>query len=1122
MKNEEQQKKNRNINSRSRCFLDLFKVAFFCVLLNLISTNAAWADTYDAWQDVRLTIQQDNVPINKVLDNIAKQTGYSILVRDNDINTNAKVSIHLNKVSLTQVLEKLFAGMNVKYEIKDKTISIYRPNKSIPTENSGRASRITGVVIDSEGEPVIGANILEKGTASNGTITDLDGNFALNVAPNAVLVVSYIGYNTQEISTKGTKTLKVKLVSDTKLLDEVVVVGYGTTNKQAVTGSVAKANIDTYRDVPTNNIMETLKGSMPGLNIGGTNSAGAVAGFSIRGQNSTRDNGNNPLIVLDGAIFDGSLADIPSEDIESFTALKDASAAAVYGSRSANGVILIQTKRGRSKTGKPTFNVNLSYGISNELKRLDVYDSGGYLQRVLDIREANGLDANPEEIAMYLQTEEAKNYNATPNHQPTFSDPYELFRQNAYNMKANVSISNSSDFANYYISAALTDQKGVVLNDRYKNFSGRINIESKLTNWMKIGVKANYSLRDYSGDTPAMNKAAQFSPYASLYDESGRYLQYPQTTTSFESPFWSMKTNDLDKRNILGAILNAKIDVPWVKGLSYEMVYSNTLRWSDNYYFYDEYTTSGQGKDGKGERKHSNNYNMLLDNMIKYSNTFADKHAIDVTLLYSREHRTWENTNAYAESFDNTILGDNKLENGKKQTVDTGAGESGAIGMMARATYTYDNRYSFTGTVRRDGCSAFSVNKKWGMFGSAGFNWNISNEEFMKNVEPINNLALRMSYGSNGNQSIDPYSTLAKVGTSKYIFAGDPSYSIAQAVSSFALNDLGWEKTTGLNIGLDFSLLKNRLSGSIDAYSTETTDLLFSLSLPSVSGKTSILSNLGKIKNKGVEISLHSVNFNNRDFSWTSDFAFSLNRNKVASIYGEDNDGDGKEDDLISSGYFIGKPLGTIYSYKVNGIWQQSDVDNGTIMEGMRPGDYKLEDVDGDGKITSDKDRQFLGTSKENFRWSLTNTLTYKELSLLVYINSIWGGDGYFQSGSNTPYSDEYVNSTAHNRTVYDYWTPRNTGAKYPRTDYQANARYKGTQYVDRSFIKLQKLALTYNLSRWVKPLGFDNVRLSLSADNLFTFAPHWDGLDAETNSGLTIMSSPSIRTYQMTLMFNF
>lgn len=1062
-----------------------------------------------------VTYQFKNVPLKTVLKEVEKQSKFSIMYKKDVVDENRLVTADFKNTSLEQVLSTVL-GDGVTFSIQDKMIIISK--KGTNTSQQGKKQKITGVITDSNGEPVIGANVMVKGTG-NGTITDVDGNFHLDVQSNDVLEISYIGYTTQRITVGDQKHLLVKLVEDAEMLDEVVVVGYGTTNKQAITGSVIKADIDTYRDVPTNNIMETLKGSVPGLNIGGTNTAGAVAGFSIRGQNST--GGNDPLIVVDGAIFDGSLADLPSEDIEDLTVLKDASAAAVYGSRSANGVILITTKRGRSEGGKPQFNVNLSYGYSHELKRQEVYGAEGYIQKLLDYRVANGMDADPDKIALYLQPIEADNYNATPDHRPTFTDPYDLFRQSAYNVKANVSISNSSELATYYISASLTDQKGVVLNDRYKNFSGRINVETNLTDWLKVGVKSNYSIRDYSGSSPDLNKAAQFSPYASLYDDSGKYLQYPQTTTSFESPFWSMKTDDLEKYNTLGAILNAKITVPWVKGLTYEMVYSNNLRWSQNNYFYDEYTTAGQGKNGKGERTNSNNYHMLLDNLIKYNNTFNNIHNIDVTLLYSRERRTWNDMSAYAEDFDNTILGDNKLEDGKKQTVSTGSGESGAIGMMARATYTFDNRYSFTGTVRRDGCSAFSKNRKWATFASGGFNWNISNENFMKDVEPIDNLALRLSYGSNGNQSISPYTTLAKVGTGKYIFAGDPSYSITQSISSFALDNLGWETTTGFNAGIDFSLFENRLSGSIDTYFTNTKDLLFSLALPTISGKSSITSNLGKIQNKGVEISLHSLNISKKDFSWTTDFAFSLNRNKVASIYGEDNDGDGKEDDLISSGYFIGKSLGTIYGYKITGMWQQEDVDNGTIMEGMRPGDYKLEDLNGDGKIDSENDRQFLGTSKENFRWSMTNTLTYKDWSLMIYINSIWGGNGYFQS-ANTPYYDEYINSGQHNRTILDYWTPENTDAKFPRLDYQKNARYQGTLYQDRSFIKLQKVALTYNLSRFVKRIGLNNMKLSLSADNLFEFSPYWDGLDAETGQGLSISARPSIRTYQMNLIFNF
>lgn len=1071
----------------------------------------------------QVTVNVKQQTIKQALRAIEKTTDYRFFYSNQLPDLNKTVSFEVNDQSIDATLAKLLNGTGLVYEKREDN-QIY-----LAAGKTGTATpvKITGTIVDDNNEPVIGANVSIKGTTT-GTITDMDGKFSLEASKGMTLLISYIGFETQEVTIGNQTTYKIRLSEDSQALDEVVVIGYGTQNRQAITGSISKAKLETYNIVPTNNVLETIKGSMPGLNIGGTNTAGGTPSFSIRGQNSTRVkvneddiDGNNPLIVVDGAIFNGDLSDIPSDDIESFTVLKDASAAAVYGSRSANGVVLIQTKRGRSNDGKPTFNVNLSYGISNEMKRLKVYDAPGYLQRMLDIRSLNGMEADPNKIPYYLEVEEKKNYEATADHRPTLKDPYDMFRQNAYDLKANVSISNSSDLASYYISANMTDQKGVLMNDSYKNFSGRINIDTHLTDWLKIGIKSNYSIRDLSGSAPKMEQATHFSPFASIYDENGDYLQFPQTTTSFQSPYWSMHTSDTEKYNNLGAILDATIKVPWIKGLSYSMVYSNNLRWSQNYYFDNEFTTEGLGKNGKGERKLNNDYNMLLDNMIKYNNTFAGKHNVDVTLLYSRERNTWEQTKAYAENFDNTILGDNSLQDGKNQRTTTSAGESGAIGMMARATYTFDNRYSLTGTVRRDGYSAFSVSKKWGTFASGGVNWNISNEAFMKPVKFVDNLALRLSYGSNGNQSISPYSTLARVATDKYIFAGDPSYSITQYIKSFALKNLGWETTTGFNFGLDFAVLNNRLSGSIDAYATNTTDLLFNLTLPGISGKTSMLSNVGKIRNKGVEINLHSLNIESGDFSWTSDFAFSLNRNKVVSIYGDDNDGDGKEDDLISSGYFIGKSLGTLYKYKVDGMWQQSDVDNGMIMEGMRPGDYKLVDVDGDGKITSDKDRQFVGNTNPNFRWSLTNTLNYKEFSLMVYFNSVWGGNGYYLSEKNTPYNDGYANNPNINHPVYDYWTPENTGAKYPRPDYKY-AAYQGIKYIDRSFIKLQKVALSYDLSRFVKPAGFNNMILSVSADNLFTFAPHWDGLDPETDQGVYDQALPSIRTYQMTLMFNF
>jgi TonB-linked SusC/RagA family outer membrane protein len=979
-------------------------------------------------------------------------------------------------------------------------------------------TRITGTVVDQAGEPVIGANIVEKGVTANGTVTDRDGNFNLNISPRATLVVSYIGYVTQEIAVENRTELQIILREDLQALNEVVVVGYGYIRKEAVTGAVARANLETFKDVPTNNILEKVKGALPGLNIGGTNRAGQVGDMMIRGQNST--GGNSPLVVVDGAIFAGSLADISPNDIETFTILKDASAAAVYGSRSANGVILIETKRGAGKNGKPVFNLNLNYGLSNELKHLKVYGPDAYLQRVLDIREANDLEADPSKIDIYLTDEERKNYNATPDHRPTVTDPYSITTQPGYNRNVSFSVANRMDKTRYYIATSFIDQRGVEINDQYKYLSVRVNIDSDITGWLNVGMKSFYSFRDNSG-TPPPNTKAHFSPWSTLKNEDGTYMYAPQTTTSFVNPFWEMATDDVKQRNNLNGILTATVKAPWIQGLTYTSTLSNTLRWENDNQFWDKYTTTGSAVNGVGWRQAVNMYNLLWDNIVKYNNTFEEKHYVDVTLLFSQEKYTWEQVRARAQDFDNLILGTYRLEDGKTQSAETGGSASESLGLMARGTYTYDNKYSITGTIRRDGFSAFSKNKKYGTFPSMGVNWNISREGFMKEIASLDNLAFRATYGSNGNQSISLYQTLAKIATDKYIYAGQPSYVVTQYISSLATDDLSWETTTGLNLGLDFGWLNNRINGAIDLYLTKTNNLLFSLDLPKTSGMNSITSNVGEIQNRGFEVTLNTLNIDHPDFKWSSNFTFSLNRNKIVSILGDDSDGDGKEDDLVSSGYFIGKSLETIYDYKVLGMYQQADVDNGTIMNGWRPGEYILEDLDNSGTITSDKDRQILGSRKENFRWSFTNTFGYKGFTLMAHLYSIWGGHGWFLSNNNFP-SNNYAARSDINHPVFDYWTPRNTGAFFQRPDYGRRGAVTGKKLIDRSFIKLQKISLTYDIGQWVKPWGMNGLTVGASADNVFTYAPYWIGLDPETNQGITDNAIPSLRTYNFSVTINF
>lgn len=1074
-----------------------------------------------------VTLAERNAPLEAVFKKIEQQTGFYFWYESKTLQGARKVSLDLRQTPIRDALNLCLAGQPFSYTIIDKTIIINDAGKQEWGDQhvAPPVVNISGVVVDEHGGPLEGAAIGLKGT-TRGTNTNKNGHFSLQASSvSGILVVSYLGMVTQEVSFTGEKELRIVLIRNVMEKQEIVVVGYGTQKKQAITGSVASANLKLYQNVPVNNILETAKGIVPGLNIGGVSKAGEVASISVRGENTMRS-GTAPLIVVDGAIFRGSLNDIPPTDVESFTVLKDASAAAVYGSRSANGVILIETKRGTGINGKPKFNVNVGYGAVNEQQRLRVYDEKGYLQRVLDYRDANGLTADPNNIAAYLQPIEATNYNATSDHQATLKDPYNLFRQTGQSLNATASVSNRTDKTEYYISGNVIKQKGVIKNDLYNHYSLRVKLSSDLTNWFRLGINAYYSLKDYPGATiygisggGSPSSPYQFSPYASLIGQDGKYLQFPQTTTSFNSPYWQIPDQVYNRQNNLNGIVTATIKVPWVEGLSYNLTTSITQNWNERGSFYGPQTVTGLPKNGSGDVYYDRNTYVLIDQLVKYNKTIGD-HSFDATLLYSTEDYKLFSQSSHGENFADPTLGIYGLSTGQTQTVNTGGTKSAAVGEMARLTYSFKNKYSLTGTVRRDGYSAFSENHKYGVFSSAGANWQLSQERFMRHATFIDNLALRASYGTNGNQSISPYGTLARMGNSFYFYNGT-SFVTTSFVNNLGNNELKWEYTQGINLGIDFAVFGNRISGAIDWYDKTTRNLIFPLSMPSTSGFTTISTNLGKIGNKGIEVNLNTVNVKSKTFTWSSNIAFARNWNKLITAYGPDLK-TGIEPDRPSDNLFIGKTLGTIYDYQVTGMWQQADKDNGGIMTGMLPGTYKLLDVNNDGKITSDKDRVFLGDTKPACTWGFTNTFRYKDLSLMVYVYSMWGGNGHFLSGSNTPYNDGFANNPSINHIVYDYWTPANSGAVFPRLNYQTAAAYKGVKYFDRSFIKVQKIALTYNLTTLAKRYGINDMSCSLSADNLFTYAPHWIGLDPETNSGLTDGSIPTLRTIMAVFTFNF
>jgi TonB-linked SusC/RagA family outer membrane protein len=1109
--------------------LRIMKITAFILLIACMQVSAKGrAQT--------VTISVANTSIEKVFQEVKKQTGYDFFYEENVLQGANTVSLNATKIPLEEALRLCFKNQQLTYTIIEKTVVVKKKNddniNQLINLLTSPAMDVHGKLVNEKGEAIDGISVTIKGTDKT-VVSNQKGEFSFSgVGNNATVVFTGVSIETYEVSVNGKSDLgvialktKVSALSEA----EVVAVGYGTQRKQAVTGAVAKANLKTYEKVATTNILDLIKGTMPGVNIGAANTAGGVPGISIRGQNSISA-GSSPLIVVDDVVFKGSLNDLPTNDIESFTVLKDASAAAVYGSRSSNGVILITTKKGKGYNGKPSFNVSTAYGTTSELQRMRVEDSTLYMKYMYDYRTENGLPVNAP-LYTYLQPMEIANYLATPEHTPTLADPYNLFRQTGTMSNTTLSVSNQINKTSYYISGNYTRQKGVIINDMYKHYSARVNVQTDLTDWFTFGIKSYYSLNDMPasaiyGATSLGSSYYNFSPWASIKDSTGAYNQFPQTTTSFNNPFWQIPTEAYSRQNTLNGILNATIKCPWVKGLSYSFTWSNNLNWNESGSFYGLQTVNGSAVGGTGSRSYSRTYSYLTDNILRYNRTFG-KHTIDATALIENEYNKSYSEGLSGKGFTNTALGTWNLGAAATQSISSGGAQTVGVGYMGRATYTFNNLYSVTGTFRRDGYSAFSANNKYADFPSVGVNWHLSNEAFMKNVKFLNNLDIRASYGSNGNQSISPYSTLALLGNSKYIFAGDGGYTVTQYISQPATNNLKWESVTGINIGVDFSILKNRISGAIDYYDKNTHDLIYAVNIPSISGFSSTLTNIGKLNNKGIEIALNTINITKKDFSWESNIAFSRNRNKLITLLGYDNNHDGKEDDIIASSLFIGKSLGSIYTYKVIGMWQQEDKDKGTIMTGMNPGTYKLLDINGDGKITSDSDRTIIGNGNPNFRWSFTNVFRYKKLSLMVYVNSIWGGNNWYLSGSNTPYNDPYNNRPDMNHPVYDYWTPTNTGAMFPRLNYNSapangGAQYRGVKYFDRSFIKLQKLALTYDFSDLVKNTGFKGLNVSISADNIFTYAPHWVGMDPETNNGINDGSIPSLRNVMCVLNFNF
>lgn len=992
---------------------------------------------------------------------------------------------------------------------------------------------VSGIIKDGTGEPVIGASVLEKGT-TNGTITDFDGKFTLSVDPGATLVISYIGFQTQEMKAVVGKTMEIQLREDTEMLDEVVVVGYGTQKRKNFTGSVStvKAEDSPLALMPTSNAMDILRGTATGITVSQQQGAGQAPSLQVRGQKSV-NGGSDPLIVMDGVVYMGSFRDIDPATIESMSVLKDATSLAAYGSQAANGVIMITTKKG--KLGKPVINVNASLAFSDPIGTPDLLSPEDYVRKV-NLSQGLAEDADPT----WMKTAEYENWK---NGRTT--DWMDLITRTGVMQNYSASVSGATEKMNYFMSASYTDQEGVTLGDDYNRVALNARLQTDITDWLQIGGQMNYVTNDYSGVTLGGGDiywATRLTPYGQAYRSNGQLNKFPREEGLYMiNPLWKVASNTIDDHDTYQTT-NMKahllLKCPWIKGLTFRMNGAYSIENIERDYFThegyyikenatdDDYlpsAISGLLSQANGYMERKKYTSWVWDNILNWNHQFG-KHFLDLTYVYTRDSKNYayhKMTGSDFSSLGNTELGYNGLTYAAVQKItNIEKWTHNNIGYLGRISYNYDDTYHLNLSLRRDGSSVFGENNKWGYFPAVGVAWTASNESFVKKIKAISYLKFKASWGKNGNQSLDPYKTLSKIALGQNggysIPFGNPSeLHWAQRVSEIGNPDLGWEETSSFNYGFELGLLDERIHVDFDGYFSQTTNQIFDRTIPVMAnGLKSMKATMGQVDNWGIEINLSTVNIRTKSLEWTSGLTFYLNRNKLAELYG-----DGKDD--ITNKLFIGKSLGAIYGYKNIGIVQEDDTE---YMEanGAQPGDVKFANLDGsaDGKITAD-DRTILGYNKENFRMSFSNTVRYKNFELYALFTGIFGGNGYGRA-TNLYAFRTTSDSNWDNNLNHGWWTPENKSNKYPSVTY-TDSRYTPVQ--GYGFVRLQDLSLSYTFRQsWVTKAGISSLKVFAAAKNVFTITG-WEGGDPEIQQTIGTgydYGYPLSRTYSFGVNLSF
>lgn len=993
-------------------------------------------------------------------------------------------------------------------------------------------SQVSGTVTDETGSPMPGVTVVLKGTTS-GTTTDLDGKYAITVPSEGILVFSFIGYETIEEMVGTRSTIDLRLSPDMADLEEVVVIGYGTAKKRDITGAVSSVNPTKLENENPNSVQDILRGNAAGLNVGLSTSAKGGGSLEVRGRTSLTA-GNSPLLVLDGAIYYGQLADINPNDIENIEVLKDASAAAVFGAKAANGVILITTKKGTK--GKPTIKFNLNTGLATLGTFPEVYGPDGFVawrEDVFKSINAGGYEpyefSDPRTLPSDITLEEWMAYDGSSgdpvtvwlqrlNMQPAEIENYiagksvdwkDKIFQTGLRQDYTVSLSGSSDNINYYWSVGYLNNEGIVIGDEYETIRSRINLEGKVNKWLSVGVNTQFAVSDDSHVPIDSDPAPLYtswgllrtlSPWGSEYNEDGSYKWRPNDEASGGNhPFYNMSFTDrYEKTTTVNSTLFASIKLPF--GFNFRTNFSPRLMYSERFYHLSADHAEWGAQGGTANRRNQKEYYWQIDNILTWQKTFGEKHDFNATFLANAEKfQYWSNTMSNNGFEPTDRLGYHNIGAGINPIISSNDEYSTGDALMGRLIYSYDAKYSTTLSVRRDGYSAFGGANPRALFYSAALGWVFSDENFI-NLDWLDYGKMRVSWGSNGNRDIGRYVALSDLNTGKYFYqtpSGELNLVNQLYVNRMENKNLQWERTESFNFGLDFSLLKTRLTGTFEAYKMSTTDLLVQRALPNFLGFDNVYDNLGQVDNKGFELTLNSTNIQNSILTWRTTANFQLNRNEIVHLYG-DYDENGKELDDITNRWFIGHAIDEIWNYKTQGIWQSNEEEEAKKY-GVRPGDFKIQDVNGDGLYTN-ADRQFQGFTQPRFRWSLRNEFNIlKNIDFSFMMYSYWGHENSFNQMKNR---DGFLDRTS--SYVTPYWTEENPNNEWARLNSSEGGASGFSVYRKKSFIRLENISVAYNFpTQLIEKANMANARVYFNVRNVGYYAPEWDFWDPE-NSGPT------------------